>query len=255
MMKHYVYFRKKWKICIFPWLEMRTSRCQFFYQREQIFRKLKRALYSYPKGMTLVAWLSPFSILLLRRVCCEGQREAGELCRGQVDPRTSLSHPTGDRFLWWWQYHYGCDRQEWCCCGDWCLTFCMLRTSTATVTGWSWGTPLLTALSSDQTNLLRTWQVGSYCILSTKLLLSKMVKAYAWVRNHSRYTVSLPVTCDLRNTYPAMTCQALCNKKNIHTKPNMKKGTLFLNTFWLTTNAYSLLTTQLVFDFVFVKLN
>lgn len=52
-----------------------------------------------------------------------------------------------------------------------------------------------------------------------------------------------------------MTCQALHNKKNIHTKPNMKKGTLLLNTFWLTTNAYSLLTTQLVFDFVFVKLN
>lgn len=36
------------------------------------------------------------SILLLRCVFCEGQCEAGELCRREVDSWASLSHPTGE---------------------------------------------------------------------------------------------------------------------------------------------------------------
>lgn len=62
------------------------------------------------------------------------------------------------------------NKQRWC--GKQCLILCIWRTSTAIVTGWSWGTKLLTALWSDQTNLSRTWQVGCCCLTSTRLLLS-----------------------------------------------------------------------------------
>lgn len=115
--------------------------------------------------------LSLFSILLLRRVCCEGQCETGELCRWEVDSWTSLSYLTGETddyswwFLWgWWGRSGGArhDQNNNKQCGGVVnvFIFCILRTSTATVTGWSWEKPFLTALWSDQTNLLRTWQVG-----------------------------------------------------------------------------------------------
>lgn len=107
------------------------------------------------------------------------------------------------------------------------LLFCQWRTSTATVTGWSWGGMLLTALWSDQTSLLRAWQVLYCCRLSTYLCWGLHL-----IDKSLEQTVTLSPICKMTNTF----ARVLAKHEN----------GMLLQHIWVDTHAYTCVVASVV---------